>query len=67
MRAVYDLPQSLLQKVLKTSKAKSKKEAIIIALEMYLKRYDLEKFAQKFGAFDLDWTHKKLEQFRKDK
>ena len=65
MKAVYDLPEELLQKVVKCSKAKSKKEAIIVALEEYLRKRRLIEFTKKFGTFDITMDQKKLKEYRK--
>lgn len=65
MKAVYDLPEDLLQKVVKASKAKSKKEAIILALKEYLRKKRLKKFTEMFGNFDVKMDHKKLREYRK--
>jgi hypothetical protein len=63
-KANYDLPADTLQEVMKLSGAKSKREALVIAMEAYLKRKKLEKLSDSYGKLDLSWTQKSLKKYR---
>lgn len=63
-RANYELPDDKLAKVLRYSGARSKKEAIIIALDEYLKKKRLEKLAISYGKMPLQWSKKSLRAYR---
>lgn len=63
-KANYDLPEETLLTVMKLSGSKSKKEAIIIALESFLERKKLEELMKSPGKIKLDWTQSKLKKFR---
>lgn len=63
-RANYDLPNDKLEKVVRSSGARSKREAIIIALDEYLKRKAREKLIGAYGAIRLRWTQKSLRRYR---
>ena len=65
MRTVYDLPEDLVQKVVRASKSKSKKEAIILALKEYLRKKRLKEFTEMFGNLDIEMDQKKLREYRK--
>ena len=63
-KANYDLPEEKLLKVARLSGAKSKREAILIALDEYLKKKQLEELANSYGKFPLKWTKKSLLKYR---
>ena len=63
-KANYDLPVETLEEVVQLSQAKSKREAIIIALESYIKEKKIERLISSYGKISLDWTRKSLEKFR---
>lgn len=63
-RANYDLPDVKLARVVRLSKARSKREAIIIALDEYLKKKQAEKLIQSYGKLPLTWTKKSLRSYR---
>ena len=63
-KANFDLPVETLEEVMKLSGAKSKREALVIAMESYLKRKQLEKLIQSFGKVSLAWTQKSLKAYR---
>ena len=64
-KANYDLPVETLEEVVKLSEAKSKREAIVIALESYIKKKKIERLIASYGKVSIDWTRKSLETFRK--
>lgn len=63
-QANYDLPTDKLLEVLKAAGAKSKREAIVIALDEYLKQKKREKLAGAYGKIDLRWTRSTLRKYR---
>lgn len=63
-KANYDLPTDTLEKVVKLSKSKTKREAIVIALESYIRKKKLERLMGAYGKVTLSWTSKSLEKFR---
>lgn len=67
-KANFDLPDDKLAKVIRLSGAKTKREAIILALEDYILKKEVEKklkkLAQSSGKFDLNWTKKSLKAYR---
>lgn len=63
-KANFDLPEETLNEVMKTSGAKTKKEAIIIAMNSYLKRKKIEKVIQSYGKVSLSWTQESLKKYR---
>ncbi len=63
-KANYDLPEDTLAEVMKLSGAKSKKEAIVIAMESFLRRKKVENLIQSYGKFSLTWTQNSLRKYR---
>lgn len=62
--ANYDLPDDLLNQVIKSSGAKTKKEAIIISLKDYLRHQKIKELLAARGKISLSWTQKELKKFR---
>ncbi len=63
-KANFDLPAETLQEVVKASGAKTKREALVIAMESYLKRKQVEELIRSYGKISLKWTQKSLEKLR---
>lgn len=63
-KANYELPEDKLQKVIKASGAKSKREAIIIALDDYLAKKKAEALLKAYGKLSLKWTKSSLRKYR---
>lgn len=63
-RANYDLPDDKLAKVRRYAGARSKREAIIIALDEYLRKKKAEALLQAYGKLPLQWTQKSLRAYR---
>lgn len=63
-RANYELPNNTLEKVRSLSGAKSKREAIIIALNEYIKKKKIERLIDSQGKIRLRWTHASLAKYR---
>lgn len=62
--ANYDLPQTTLNNVKRLSGVKTKREAIIIALNEYVKKKKIERLIQAQGEIKLNWTKVKLKKYR---
>ena len=63
-RANYELPDDALSQVRQLSGAKSKKEAIVIALHDYIRKKKLEKLIAAQGKIALRWTRASLRKYR---
>lgn len=63
-KANYDLPDDKIAKVVQEAGVKTKREAIIIALEDYLRRKKIEKLIQYYGKIPLRWTRASLRKYR---
>jgi hypothetical protein len=63
-KANYDLPDDKIARVIKLSKAGSKREAIIVALDEYLKKKALDRLADSYGKIPLKWSRKSLRKYR---
>jgi hypothetical protein len=63
-RANYDLPDDKLAKVVRLSGAHSKKEALVIAMDEYLKKKKLERLSRSHGKIPLKWTKRTLRNYR---
>lgn len=67
MRNTYELPEELIDKVRELSGAKSKKGAIVVALEEYIKAAQVKSLLNRINSkkgFGL--THSKLRKMRSD-
>lgn len=62
--ANYDLPNKTLSMVRRLSGAKSKREAIIIALKEFLLNKRIERLIHSQGKISLNWTRKSLKAYR---
>lgn len=63
-RANYDLPDQKIFQVMKLSGVKTKRQALIIALDEFLKRKKVESLIKAQGTLKLRWTKKLLDQYR---
>ncbi len=63
-RANYDLPDDKLLRVVRLAGAQSKRQAILIALDDYLKRKQAEKLVDAYGKVPLKWTRRSLRRYR---
>ena len=63
-KANYDLPEEKLQRVVRYSGARSKREAIILALDEYLMKKKAEELIGAYGKFPLKWTTQSLKAYR---
>lgn len=63
-KANYDLPDDKIAKVIREAGVKTKREAIIIALEDYLRKKKIEKLIKSYGEIPLRWTRVSLRKYR---
>jgi len=61
MRATLNLPDNLVQDLVKETGAKTKTRAITIAIEDYLRKKNLEKLLSLQGALDLEENWREME------
>ena len=67
MRTAFDIEDALIQEVMEVSQAKTKKGAIVIALQEYLKMKRRQALKDRIGAYDdFDLTLEDLESMRHD-
>ncbi len=66
MKTLIDIQGELMEDLLKETKARTKKEAIITAIETYLNLKRREKLASLIGNYDYGCTLQELEKMRAD-
>jgi len=66
MRTLIDIEGELMEDLLKETKAKTKKEAVITAIETYLNLKRRERLASLIGNYDFGYTTQDLERMRAD-
>ena len=66
MKTTVDIPDKTLKDAVKFSKAKTKRAAILTALNEYNRRQRVEKLIKKFGTMDGIMTQEQLRKMRED-
>jgi len=66
MRTLIDIQDHLMKDLLKETNAKTKREAVITAIETYLNLKRREKLASLIGNYDYGATVEELERMRVD-
>jgi len=66
MKTMVEIDEGLLKEVVNLTGAKSKKKAIVIAINDYLKMRKREAFKQLIGNYDIDLELKSLEKARSE-
>ena len=66
MRTLIDIPEDLIEELLKESGTTVKKDAIILAIKTFLDVKRREKLASLIGNYDFGYSIKDLEEMRKD-
>ncbi len=66
MRTMVEIDEGTLKEVVSLTGAKSKKNAVIIAINDYLKMKRREAFKQLIGNYDIDLELKSLEKARSE-
>jgi Arc/MetJ family transcription regulator len=65
MKLLIDIDDNLFRKVKKLTRAKTKKEAIVIPMQEYLKLQKRKELADILGKFDMKMTLPELKRMRK--
>ena len=66
MKTTVDIPEKTLKEALKFSKAKTKREIIVKALDEYVRRERVERFISKLGTMDGIMTQEDLRKMREE-
>ena len=66
MKTTVDIPEKTLKDALKFSKAKTKREAIVTALDEYNRRHRVEKILGFLGKMDGIMTQAELRRMREE-
>ena len=66
MRTLIDIQDDLMNDLLKETAAKTKKEAVITAIETYLNLKRRERLASLVGNYNFGYTAQDLERMRAD-
>jgi hypothetical protein len=66
MKTTVDIPEKTLKETIKHSKAKTKREAILTAMDEYNRRRRVEQLIMKFGTMDGIMTQEDLRKMRED-
>ena len=64
MKTTIDIPDELMKDALKFSKASTKREAVVSALEDYIRRQKVKKVLKMFGTFENMMTQEELMDMR---
>jgi len=66
MRTLIDIQDELVNDLLRETGAKTKKDAIVTAIESYLSQKRREALASLIGNYDFGYNLEELEEMRKD-
>ena len=66
MKTTVDIPDKTLKDAIRFSKAKTKREIIVRALDEYVRRERVERLIAKFGTMDGIMTQEELRKMRED-
>ncbi len=64
MKTTIDIPENVLREAMRNSKATTKREAVLAALEEFNRRRRAKKIVATFGTFKHMMTQKELRQMR---
>ena len=65
MKTSLDIPENELREVMKFTKAKTKREAVVTAISDYNRRKRAEELVKCFGTFDSLMTNEEIEELEK--
>lgn len=65
MKTTVDIPDDILKDVMSISKARTKKEAIIVAMQEYIARKKMASLSRYLGTFETLISQKELAELRK--
>jgi len=66
MRTTLDLPRDLVAKVRRLSNAKTKREAVMTAMEEYVRQREQQEFLDLLGTFRYNLSQEDLRKLRGD-
>jgi Arc/MetJ family transcription regulator len=66
MKTTIDIPGEQLEEAIRHTGAKTKREAVVIALAEFNRRRRLQKLAEKFGTLEDFMTQEDLQRMRED-
>lgn len=66
MKTTLNLPDDELKEAIRHTGAKTKREAVVIALSEFNRRRRLQKLAEEFGTLDDFMTQQELQRMRED-
>lgn len=66
MKTTLDIPDSELQEAIRHTGAKTKREAVVIAVSDFNRRRRLQKLVEKFGTLDGLMTQEELRRMREE-
>ncbi len=66
MKTTVDIPDKELRDIMKNTRAKTKREAIVKAIAEFNRRERVEKIIRKFGTMDGIMTQEDLRKMRED-
>ena len=66
MRTVLDIPPELMDKLLRETQARTKRKAVLTAIETYLRLKKRERLASLLGKYQFGYTLGDLERMRSD-
>jgi Arc/MetJ family transcription regulator len=66
MKTTLDIPESELQEAIRHTGAKTKRDAVVIALSEFNRRRRLQRLVEKFGTLDEFMTQEELRQMREE-
>jgi Arc/MetJ family transcription regulator len=66
MKTTVNIPEDELAEAIRHTGAKTKREAVVIALSEFNRRRRLQNLAEKFGTFDNFMTQQELQRMREE-
>jgi Arc/MetJ family transcription regulator len=66
MKTTLDIPEDELKEAIRHTGAKTKREAVVIALSEFNRRRRLQKLAEKFGTLEDFMTQQELRRMREE-
>jgi len=66
MKTLLDIDSDLMEKLLRETRTKVKREAVVTAIKAYLDARRREKLAELIGNYELSYTAEDLERTRED-
>lgn len=66
MKTTLDIPENELREAIRHTGAKTKRDAVVIALSEFNRRRRLQRLVEKFGSLDEFMTQEELRQMREE-